>query len=109
MLSRASLNLRSQLARAASSSSSAASGNSHHHNPHVAIAPGDLEEFSVIYTNRATNFDERAPFGDVMRSISSNLKDVYKASKCVVLPGSGTYGMEAAARQFGGGNHALVM
>ena len=76
--------------------------------PHEPLAAGDLLEYSVVYTDRATNFMS-APFGDVYRGISSHLKDTYNASKCVLLPGSGTYGMEAVARQFGNNEHAVVL
>jgi len=45
----------------------------------------------------------------VMRDISAILKDVYRAHATALVPGSGTFGMEAVARQFAGGKHVLVI
>jgi aspartate aminotransferase-like enzyme len=44
-----------------------------------------------------------------MRDISSTLKDVYRATAVVVVPGGGTYGMESIARQFATGKNCLVI
>lgn len=74
--------------------------------PHV--DPDGLLEFSVVYTDRALNHMSRA-FQGVMKDISAILKDVYKAHATVLVPGSGTFGMEAVARQFAGGKHVLVL
>lgn len=65
--------------------------------PHV--DPDGLLEYSVVYTDRALNHMS-ASFQSVMREVSSTLKDVYQAEAVVVVPGSGTFGMEAVARQF---------
>ncbi|MEM7417781.1 MAG: alanine--glyoxylate aminotransferase family protein, partial [Gemmatimonadota bacterium] len=65
--------------------------------PHV--DPEGLLEYSVVYTDRALNHMS-ASFQSVMREISGTLKDVYSADAVVVVPGSGTFGMEAVARQF---------
>jgi alanine-glyoxylate transaminase / serine-glyoxylate transaminase / serine-pyruvate transaminase len=67
-----------------------------------------LLEYSVVYTDRALNHMS-AKFQGVMRDISGVLKEVYRAKSAVVVPGSGTYGMEAVARQFVGGKKALVI
>jgi aspartate aminotransferase-like enzyme len=48
-------------------------------------------------------------FQGVMRDISGVLKDVYKAHAAVIVPGSGTFGMEAVARQFATGQKVLVI
>ncbi|CAN5555162.1 aminotransferase class V-fold PLP-dependent enzyme [soil metagenome] len=72
------------------------------------IDPDGLLEFSVVYTDRALNHMSRS-FQGVMNDISSILKDVYKASAVALVPGSGTYGMEAVARQFATGKHVLVI
>ncbi|MFZ3128999.1 MAG: aminotransferase class V-fold PLP-dependent enzyme, partial [Rhodoferax sp.] len=48
-------------------------------------------------------------FQGVMRDISSILKEVYHAPSAVLVPGSGTFGMEAVARQFATGKKALVL
>jgi len=74
--------------------------------PHV--DPDGLLEFSVVYTDRALNHMSRA-FQGVMRDISAILKEVYRAHATVLVPGSGTFGMEAVARQFAGGKHVLVL
>lgn len=68
----------------------------------------DLAEFSVVYTNRATNL--MAPrFTKVMQDISRALKTVYNADAMAMIPGSGSYAMEAAARQFGMGKKCMVL
>ena len=72
------------------------------------IDPDGLEEFSVVFTDRSLN-SMSAAFGDVMRDISGMLKDVYKAEATAIVPGGGTYAMEAVARQFATGTHALVV
>ena len=65
--------------------------------PHV--DPDGLLEFSVVYTDRALNHMS-ASFQQVMRDISGTLKRVYGARSAIVVPGSGSFGMEAVARQF---------
>jgi aspartate aminotransferase-like enzyme len=65
--------------------------------PHV--DPDGLLEFSVVYTDRSLNHMSDA-FKGVITDISKILKEVYNAKSALVVPGSGTYGMEAAARQF---------
>jgi aspartate aminotransferase-like enzyme len=72
------------------------------------VDPDGLLEFSVVYTDRALNHMSRA-FQGVVRDISAILKDVYQAHATVLVPGSGTFGMEAVARQFAGGKHVLVL
>jgi aspartate aminotransferase-like enzyme len=74
--------------------------------PHV--DPDGLLEFSVVYTDRALNHMSRS-FQGVMKDISSILKEVYSARSVVLVPGSGTFGMEAVARQFAGGKDVLVI
>jgi aspartate aminotransferase-like enzyme len=58
-----------------------------------------LREFSVVYTDRALNLMS-PPFQQVMKDISSRLKSVYKGEHVAIIPGSGSYAMEAVARQF---------
>ena len=70
--------------------------------------PDGLLEYSVVYTDRALNHMSRK-FGQVMRDISGVLKEVYHAHSAVLVPGSGTFGMEAVARQFVSGRPALVI
>jgi aspartate aminotransferase-like enzyme len=63
------------------------------------IDPDGLAEFSVVFTERSLNHMSRR-FQQVMRDISSTLRTSYSAAAVVVVPGGGTYGMEAIARQF---------
>ena len=74
--------------------------------PH--IDPDGLLEFSVVYTDRALNHMSRS-FQGVMNDISRILKEVYHAHSVALVPGSGTYGMEAVARQFATGKPVLVL
>ncbi|HOB93637.1 MAG TPA: aminotransferase class V-fold PLP-dependent enzyme [Aquabacterium sp.] len=72
------------------------------------VDPDGLLEYSVVYTDRAVNHMS-AKFQGVMRDISGLLKDVYKARSVAIVPGSGTFGMEAVARQFATGKKTLVI
>ena len=67
-----------------------------------------LLEFSVVYTDRSLNHMSEE-FKKVMVDISSVLKDAYHASSAVIIPGSGTFGMEAVARQFANNEKCLVL
>ncbi len=70
--------------------------------------PDKLLEYSVVYTDRALNHMSQS-FQGVMKDISVTLKKVYHASAVIVVPGSGTYGMEAVARQFATDKKCLVI
>lgn len=72
------------------------------------VDPEGLLEYSVVYTDRALNHMSQA-FQGVMRDISRTLKTVYGAHSAIVVPGSGTFGMEAVARQFATGRRCLVI
>ena len=72
------------------------------------VDPDGLLEFSVVYTDRSLNHMSKS-FQHVMTDISSMLKEVYHAHSAVLVPGSGTYGMEAVARQFAAGKHVMVI
>jgi alanine-glyoxylate transaminase / serine-glyoxylate transaminase / serine-pyruvate transaminase len=72
------------------------------------VDPDGLLEYSVVYTDRALNHMSRR-FQSVMNDISSTLKRVYSAQAAIVVPGSGTFGMEAIARQFATGRKCLVI
>jgi aspartate aminotransferase-like enzyme len=74
--------------------------------PHV--DPDGLLEFSVVYTDRALNHMSKS-FQGVMKDIAGMLKEVYGAKSAVLVPGSGTFGMEAVARQFAGGKKVLII
>ncbi|WP_375282339.1 aminotransferase class V-fold PLP-dependent enzyme [Pseudooctadecabacter sp.] len=72
------------------------------------IDPTGLEEFSVVFTDRSLNHMSTA-FQGVMTEISAMLKEVYGAAGVALVPGGGTYGMEAVARQFGRGSDVFVV
>ena len=72
------------------------------------VDPEGLLEYSVVFNDRALN--HMSPlFQQVMRDISATLKRVYNARSAVVVPGGGSYGMEAVARQFATGRKCLVL
>ncbi|HJN92259.1 MAG TPA: aminotransferase class V-fold PLP-dependent enzyme [Dehalococcoidia bacterium] len=73
-----------------------------------AVDPEGLLEFSVVYTDRALNHMSQT-FQGVMNDISATLKQVHHAAEVIVLPGGGTFGMEAVARQFATGRKCLVI
>jgi aspartate aminotransferase-like enzyme len=72
------------------------------------VDPDGLLEFSVVYTDRALNHMSRS-FQGVMKDISAILKEVYNARSAVLVPGSGTFGMESVARQFANGKDVLIL
>lgn len=75
--------------------------------PHDHIDEGGLQEFSVVFTDRSLNHMS-ARFQGVMRDVSAMLRDVYNGSAVALVPGGGTYAMEAVARQFGQGRALIV-
>jgi aspartate aminotransferase-like enzyme len=72
------------------------------------VDPDGLLEYSVVFSDRALNHMSRA-FQGVMNDISRTLKRVYHARSAIVVPGSGTFGMEAVARQFATQKRCLVL
>jgi len=72
------------------------------------VDPDGLLEYSVVFTDRALNHMSLR-FQGVMRDISAVLKEAYRAPAAIVVPGSGTFGMEAVARQFATGRKVLVL
>lgn len=72
------------------------------------IDPDGLLEFSVVFTDRALNHMSQR-FQRVMRDISEILKQAYNARWAIVVPGGGTVGMEAVARQFATDRKTLVL
>jgi aspartate aminotransferase-like enzyme len=72
------------------------------------VDPQGLLEYSVVFTDRSLNHMSQT-FQSVMNDISSTLKEVYNADGVVVVPGGGTYGMEAVARQFAQDKKCLVI
>lgn len=69
---------------------------------------GDFKEYSVIFTNRSLNLMAK-PFQKVMTDLNDLLKETYNADKVAIIPGSGTFGMEAVARQFATDEHVMVI
>lgn len=72
------------------------------------IDPNGLLEYSVVYTDRSLNHMSKS-FQTVMNDISNTLKSVYNAQSVAIVPGSGTFAMEAVARQFANNKHCLVI
>ena len=72
------------------------------------VDPHGLLEYSVVYTDRSLNHMS-ASFQTVMKDIAQMLKSIYGAASAVVVPGSGTFGMEAVARQFATDRKCLVI
>ncbi len=72
------------------------------------VDPQGLEEFSVVFTDRSLNHMSGA-FQQVMRDLNTGLREVYGADHVAIVPGGGTFGMEAVARQLGQGARALVV
>ena len=72
------------------------------------VDPDGLLEFSVVYTDRALNHMSKRFIG-VMQDIIGTLKTAYNAHSVAVVPGSGTFGMEAVARQFANGAKVLIV
>ncbi|NQW01501.1 MAG: alanine--glyoxylate aminotransferase family protein [Rhodospirillales bacterium] len=77
-------------------------------NPISTVDPDGLLEYSVVFTDRSLNHMSQS-FQEVMRDISATLKTVYKAEAVAIVPGGGTYAMEAVARQFATGKKTLVV
>ena len=72
------------------------------------VDPDGLLEFSVVYTDRALNHMSKK-FVGVMQDVLATLKEVYHANTAVLIPGSGTFGMEAVARQFANREKVLIV
>ena len=72
------------------------------------IDPDGLLEYSVVYTDRSLNHMSDS-FQNVMNEVSTSLKEVYNAEAVVLVPGGGTYAMEAVARQFATDQSCLVL
>ncbi len=72
------------------------------------VDPEGLLEYSVVFTDRALNHMSQL-FQQVMRDLSTDLKQVYNAHAVAIVPGGGSFGMEAVARQFAHGKKCLVI
>ena len=67
-----------------------------------------LLEYSVVYTDRSLNHMSKK-FQQVMNDLSNSLKQVYNADAVAIVPGAGTYGMEAVARQLATNQKVLII
>jgi aspartate aminotransferase-like enzyme len=76
--------------------------------PRAEVDPEGLQEFSVVFTDRSLNHMS-AKFQGVMRDLSAMLREVYAAEAVALVPGGGSYAMEAVARQFGRGARVMVV
>jgi len=72
------------------------------------VDPDGLLEYSVVYTDRSLNHMSDS-FQKAMNDVSSSLKEVYNGEAVVLVPGGGTYAMEAVARQFATDQSCLVL
>ena len=75
---------------------------------HSKVDPEGLAEFSVVFTDRSLNHMSQK-FQQVMRDISDIAREVYNAQAVALVPGGGTYAMEAVARQFARESDALIV
>ena len=72
------------------------------------VDPDGLLEYSVVFTDRSLNHMSQS-FRNVMIDISTTLKKVYQADDIAIVPGSGSFGMEAVARQLATNKKCLVI
>ena len=72
------------------------------------VDKGGLLEYSVVFNDRSLNSMSKG-FQGVMRDLSAGLKSAYNAEAAILVPGGGTFGMEAIARQFGTDSKCLVI
>jgi len=86
----------------------AAAVSDYHSKPIPTEDRGGLLEYSVIYTDRATN-SMSSTFQTVMKELHATLTAAYNAEHAVILPGSGSFAMESVARQLCSGKKALVL
>ncbi len=75
---------------------------------HIPVDPDGLDEYSVVFTSRSVNHMSRI-FCEAMCDISASLKETYAADSVAIVPGGGTYGMEAIARLFGNNVRCLIL
>ncbi|WP_460964486.1 alanine--glyoxylate aminotransferase family protein [Pedococcus soli] len=76
--------------------------------PRPEIDPDGLLEYSVVFTDRSLNHMSKR-FVGVMQDIIDVLRTTYSAHTVAVVPGGGTYAMEAVARQLATGRRCLVV
>ncbi len=76
--------------------------------PRHDVDPDGLLEFSVVFTDRSLNHMSKR-FVAVMQDLIEVLRTTYRAETVAVVPGGGTYAMEAVARQLASGRRCLVI
>jgi len=76
--------------------------------PRRDVDPDGLLEYSVVFTDRSLNHMSQR-FVGVMQDIVDVLRTTYGAETVAVVPGGGTYAMEAVARQLATGRRCLVV
>ncbi|MCE0488303.1 aminotransferase class V-fold PLP-dependent enzyme [Ornithinimicrobium sediminis] len=76
--------------------------------PRPDIDPDGLLEYSVVFTDLSLNHMSRRFIG-VMQQLNEVLTTTYRADTLAVVPGGGTYGMEAVARQLATGQRCLIV
>lgn len=96
--------------RAATSASTVAAASRGFKTQALPVSPDKdgLAEYSVVYTDRAVNHMSNK-FQGTMNNLNSWLKEAYNAEATIMMPGSGTMGMEAVARQFANDKTAMVI
>lgn len=72
------------------------------------LDPDGLLEYSVVYTDRSLNHMSQKFIG-VMQETLALLRSVYGADAALMVPGGGSYAMEAVARQLAGDAKVLVI
>ena len=72
------------------------------------VDPDGLLEFSVVYTDRSLNHMSKQ-FQQIVKDMSALIKETYNARSAVIVPGSGTFGMESVARQFAQNQKCLIV
>jgi len=76
--------------------------------PRPDVDPDGLLEYSVVFTDRSLNHMSKR-FVGVMQDITDVLRTTYAAETVAVVPGGGSYAMEAVARQLATGRRCLVI
>jgi aspartate aminotransferase-like enzyme len=76
--------------------------------PRHDVDPDGLLEYSVVFTDRSLNHMSKR-FVGVMQDVVDVLRTTYGAQTVAVVPGGGTYAMEAVARQLATGRRCLVV
>jgi aspartate aminotransferase-like enzyme len=76
--------------------------------PRADVDPDGLLEYSVVFTDRSLNHMSQR-FVGVVNDVVDVLRTTYAAETVALVPGGGTYAMEAVARQLATGRRVLVV